>query len=213
VEVVPSIKKLGAKLSWPMIWFLIVVLLIFAGIRAFDMFGNVLEHDAFEIRYLDHPIIASIHMVTGLLFVVLAPFQFSKKFRNHNLKRHRLMGRVLMASALIAGAYGIISGIQLPVYGGLASATSIWFFGSIFLFSVMRAWWCARNKKIAQHREWMIRALSIGLGVGTQRLVLVILQINGYGMSEGFGPALWLGLGLNLVVGEIWINLSRSKSN
>ena len=77
----------------------------------------------------------------------------------------------------------------------------------------MRAWWCARNKKIAQHREWMIRALSIGLGVGTQRLILAIFIVNGYGMSEGFGPALWLGFGLNMVVSEIWINLSRMKSN
>lgn len=211
MPIVQTFKKLGARLSWPTIWLLVVVLLVFAGLRAFDMFANMLEHDSFEIRYLDHPIIASTHMLTGLLFIILAPLQFSKKFRNQSLTRHRMLGRVLMTSGLIAGIYGIISGIELPVYGGLASASSIWFFGPIFLFSILRAWWSARNKRIAQHREWMIRALSIGLGVGTQRLIVGILQINGYAMSESFGPSLWLGLGLNLVIAEIWINLSRTN--
>ena len=213
MQFVQTIKKLASKLSWPTIWLLIVILLVFAGIRAFGMFGNTAEQNAFEIRYLDHPIIASIHMVAGLLFVVFAPFQFSKKFRTGNLNRHRMIGRVLMICALIAGAYGIISGMQLPVYGGLASASAVWFFGPIFLFSVMRAWWCVRNKKIAQHREWMIRTLAIGLGVGTQRLMVAIFMFNGYTMADGFGPALWVGIGLNLLVGEIWINLSRIKSN
>ncbi len=212
MEIIQSVKKLGSRLSWPTVWLLTVVLLVFAGVRVFDMFLSSSEHDSFEIRYLEHPIIASIHMASGLLFLVLAPFQFSKKFRSSNLKRHRIMGRILMVSALIAGFFGITSGFEMPVYGGLASAASIWFFGPIFLFSVMRGWWCARNKKITQHREWMIRALSIGLGVGTQRLILAIFQINGYSMAEGFGPGLWLGLGLNLVIAEIWINLSRAKS-
>ncbi|MFT5571599.1 MAG: hypothetical protein ACI9FR_000518 [Cryomorphaceae bacterium] len=205
-------KRTVSKLTWPVVVFLIIVLVVFTGIRVWDTFGGYTGDDLFETRYLDHPIISVIHMFCGITFLLFAPFQFSAKIRARNIRRHRMMGRVLVVCALVSGVYGIVSVVALPVFGGLSSASAGWLFGSIFLFCIMRALWCARNKLIAAHREWMIRTLAIALGVASQRVfIFVFMFASGFSFEEIFGPALWLGFGINLMVAEIWINLSRTK--
>jgi uncharacterized membrane protein (DUF373 family) len=117
------------------------------------------------------------------------------------------MGRVLVVCALVSGIYGMVSLVVLPVFGGFPSATAGSLFGTIFLFCILRALWCARSQLIAAHREWMIRTLAIALGVATQR-VFIFMSTSDYHFEVIFGPALWLGFSINLLAAEIWINLS-----
>ena len=204
------IKKALPKVGWFFIGLTILVLLIFAVIRVIETYGGAPTTELFKVRYIQHPIVSAIHMFTGIAFVLFAPLQFIKKIRNKHLRLHRILGRILISFALIAGVYGMIVGIVLPVFGGVASVTAIWFFGPIFIFSLCRAFWCVRNGKIAQHREWMIRSFALGIGVGTQRIVVgLFIGFGGYPMVEVFGLALWLGFGINLLVAEVWINLTR----
>jgi uncharacterized membrane protein len=126
-----------------------------------------------ELRYLEHPVLTAVHMLSGLIYILLALMQFSKKIRYKNIRLHRKLGRFLVICALISGIYGIVTTIVLPVFGELASETAAWFFGMLFIISLTLAYWCVRNKNIAEHREWMIRTFAIGLAVGTQRLLLV----------------------------------------
>ena len=58
----------------------------------------------------------------------------------------------------------------------------------------------------------MIRTFAIGLAVGTQRLLLVFfIASTDYSFTESFGPTLWLGFSINLLIGETWINLTKPK--
>lgn len=200
------------KVGWFFVVSLILLLIVFAAIRSFESYTGIAQQNLFELRYLEHPIVTALHMLSGILFISLAPLQFVKRFRIKRLGLHRQLGRVLVCCALASGTYGLISTIVLPAFGGLPSEAAAWFFGPLFLFAILRAFWCARNKKITQHRQWMIRAFALGLGVGTQRIILIILMIStGYSFEESFGPALWLGFGLNLLIAESWINATRSK--
>jgi uncharacterized membrane protein len=200
------------KVGWFFIASLILLLIVFAIKRSFDTYTGIAQENLFELRYLEHPIVTALHMLSGILFISLAPLQFVKRFRIKRLGLHRQLGRVLVCCALVSGTYGLISTIVLPAFGGLPSEAAAWFFGPLFLFAILRAFWCARNKKITQHRQWMIRSFALGLGVGTQRIFLIILMIStGYSFEESFGPALWLGFGLNLLIAESWINATRSK--
>ena len=208
------IHRYGPKIAWPVVMFLVLTLIAFAVLRSMQTYGISPPPDQlFEMRYLDHPIVAAMHMASGIAFVLLAPLQFFKRFRNKNLGLHRGLGRVLVICALIAGTYGLVATVALPAFGGISTETASWFFGPLFLFSLVRAYWCVRNKKIALHREWMIRAFAMGIGVATQRLFLLILMATtGYSFEEVFGPGLWLGFSINLLIAEIWINVSRTKS-
>ena len=67
--------------------------------------------------------------------------------------------------------------------------------------------------QVAAHREWMIRAYAIGLGVGTIRLLVgPLLSLSGRPFHEIFGIAFWIAFALHLLVAEIWIRFTRSRS-
>jgi uncharacterized membrane protein len=205
-------NSIRIKVGWLFVASLILLLIVFAIKRSFDTYTGMVQPNLFELRYIEHPVVTALHMLSGILFISLAPLQFLKKFRSKRLDLHRRLGRVLVACALISGTYGLISTIVLPAFGGLPSEAAAWFFGPLFLFAIVRAFWCARNKKIIQHQQWMIRAFALGLGVGTQRVILIILMTStGYSFEESFGTALWLGFGLNLLIAESWINATRNK--
>lgn len=201
------------KTGWAIVLLLILILIVFAVKRSVDTYSGVSHEGIFELRYLEHPVITALHMFCGMAFIILAPLQFMQRIRSKRLGLHRKLGKFLVFCALVSGVYGMVSLVALPAFGGLASETAGWFFGPIFVFSILRAFWYVRNKMIAQHREWMIRAFALGLGVGTQRILLFLfLTLTGYGFEESFGPALWMGFSINLLVAEIWINLTRRKA-
>lgn len=198
--------------GWSLVAVVILVLAASSSTRLFHNFTAVATQDAFDMRYLEHPIVTTIHMITGILFILFAPLQLSKRFRSKNIRLHRRLGRCLLVCALISGLYGMVSSIVLPAFGGLASVTSGWFFGPLFMGSIIRSYWCITHKNVTAHREWMIRAFAIGLGVGTQRILLIMFAVfTGNDFTESFGPALWLGFSINLLIAETWINLTRHK--
>lgn len=204
--------QLLPRIAWPLIILTTVLLVVFGVIRSLDMFSTEAANDVFESRYQTHPIMSLVHLATGLLFLAFAPLQFWKKFRQRHLQLHRIMGRTLIGLALVSGVYAMALVIYLPVFGGIAAASASWFFGLLFLFGVGRGFYCARKRQIQQHREWMIRTMAIGLGVGVQRIYLMIMMtLGGHSFYDLFGPMLWLGFGTSLVLAEIWINLSRAR--
>lgn len=108
-------KNKAISMGWIAVGFLILTLISFALKRSFDTYSGISHEGLFELRYLEHPIVSALHMLSGILFITLAPFQFVGKFRNKNLKLHRHLGRGLVACALISGLYGLISTVTLPV--------------------------------------------------------------------------------------------------
>ena len=88
-------------------------------------------------------------------------------------------------------------------------------FGTLFLISGVLAFWHIRHKRVAQHREWIIRHVSVGMGIALMRPVIAIALLSG--MVEGsiasmkaFFPHLfWLCFVLSVATAELWINLTR----
>jgi uncharacterized membrane protein YozB (DUF420 family) len=122
------------------------------------------------------------------------------------------MGRVLVACAAASGVIALVAAFRLPAFGGITTQAATVFFGSIFLFSVVKAYYYIRRKEVSRHREWMIRTFALAMGVSTIRVFIGLLEgVTGLGFEEVFGASFWLGLGVNALVAEIWINVSRAK--
>ena len=149
------------------------------------------------------PVIA--HIVSGTVFAVLGAFQFPTALRRSRRTWHRRVGRLLAPVGLAAA----VSGLWLTLYPRLNDASALLTairlsFGTAMVGSIVVGYIAIRRRDVARHREWMIRAYALGLGVGTQ----VFTQGFGgaiFGRGE-LSTALLTGAGwvINLAVAE-WV--------
>lgn len=165
-----------------------------------------------EEEFALNAVLTFIHILPGLLFVVLGPLQFVKRIRTKWPSLHRWMGKVVLVSGLIIGISGIIMGFKMPISGvSLTAATTL--FGTLFLFSLTKAFLYIRQRNIVLHREWMIRAFAIGLAVTTTRPIMGVFfatsPLTGLTVQDFFGTALWIGFTIHLIAAEAWINHTR----
>jgi len=158
-------------------------------------------------------VLTLIHIVPALLLLLLVPFQFSRRFRCRHLRAHRWIGRSVIILGLLIGLSAIPMS-QTPV-GGAAEVVAIAFFDAFFLMALTKAFIHIRRREVALHREWIIRAMSIALGVATVRPIMgaffATSTLTGLTPRQFFGIAFWIGFSLTYVAGELWIGYTRSS--
>jgi hypothetical protein len=185
--------------------------LVLAGLMgSFTPPGMAKNAPAFDSEFSRHPVITLIHILPGALFMILGPLQFLPRIRSRHIWLHRLSGRVIIITGYIIGASALYMPFVLSPIGGLNEAVATSLFAVLFLVSLSKAWWHIVHKQAALHREWMIRAFSIGLAVGTIRpIIALFFAFSGLPPQVFFGTAFWLGFTLQLWAAEIWINYTR----
>jgi hypothetical protein len=86
-------------------------------------------------------------------------------------------------------------------------------FDCLFLWSLAKAFVHIRRGEAALHREWVIRAMSVAVGVATVRPIMASFfatsAITGMTPHDFFGIAFWLGFSLTYIVGEVWLRYTR----
>ncbi len=151
----------------------------------------------------------------GLLFVVLGPLQFSHTLRERHLQWHRWSGRIVLLCGMVIGVSALVMSFGMPAIGGVNQAAATTLFALFFLFALGNAFRHILRREIALHREWMIRAFSIGLAVATIRPIVGIFfatsRSTGLTPYEFFGTAFWIGFVLHLIAAEAWINRTRPQ--
>jgi uncharacterized membrane protein len=173
------------------------------------------QFGALDDLFAHYPVLTLIHIVPGLLFMLLGPLQFSSTIRARHLRWHRWSGRVFVACGFVIGISALIMSFGMPAIGGVNQAAATTLFGLYFLLALSRAFWLIRRREVALHREWMIRAFSIGLAVATIRPIMGIFfatsRFSGLTPHEFFGIAFWIGFVLHLIAAETWIHLTQSR--
>lgn len=168
----------------------------------------------FDSRFAAHPFLTLLHVVPGGVLLILAPFQFSSRVRSRYIEFHRWSGRVLVPVAFATGLSALYFGLLMP-YGGLAEAIAIALFGGLFLAAISRAFVAIRRHQVARHREWMIRAFAIAIGISTVRVVGAVLDVAltpaGLRPRDIFVLSVWTGWVLTLGAAELWIQYTRSR--
>ncbi|MBB5135407.1 uncharacterized membrane protein YozB (DUF420 family) [Thermocatellispora tengchongensis] len=117
-----------------------------------------------------------LHIVSVMAYTLLGAFQFAPGLRRRRPGRHRAAGRLLVPCGLLAA----LSGIWLALFsaggahdGPLLAAFRLGF-GSIMALSLLLGLAAILRRDVARHRAWMIRGYAIGLGAGTQALVIAL---------------------------------------
>ena len=188
---------------------LMMIVFAFAGRRLWvdvpNLTAGTQPDQAFDARYVSHPWLTYLHIGPGTIYLLGAVLQLSFWFRRRHYPTHRRLGRVVLAVGLLGGATAITLGLVMP-FGGQAERWATILFGAWYLASLVLAFRAIRAGDAVQHRRWMIRAFAVGVGVGTIRIWMFLLQVvTQIDLAGAFGPAFWIAFTLHVLVAELWL--------
>ena len=123
------------------------------------------------------------------------------------------MGRCLLLIGIVLGvtAYGMM----LAPVGGWVETAATSLYGTAFLAALVLAWRHIRRGDVARHREWMLRAVGIVLGIATTRPVMGIFfatrSLTRLEPSQFFGIAMWIGFTSTVAAAEWYVRYTRTR--
>lgn len=209
-------EKTFRILIWVALLILVITLMVFSFIRSSELYaslrsGTFPEAGSIEAGYARQPLLTYLHILPGMLFIILGAMQFLRPLRSRYPKLHRRTGRIYLVLGMIIGVTAIIMAFVVR-FGGWVETAAVLLFGSYFLFSLIKAFRHVRRRQFDRHREWMIRAYSIGLAVATMRPVIgLMIAFANVPFPLFFGYAFWLAFILHFLVAEWWIRYTRMQ--
>ncbi len=125
-------------------------------------------------RFFDAPTPVLLHGVACALFAGLGAFQFTAGSRGR-AKRHRLRGAIFVPSALVVAATGLWmeASYELPAHDGELLSGFRVLFGTAMIATTLLGVRALLRREYARHGAWMMRTYAIGMGAGTQVLVVL----------------------------------------
>jgi uncharacterized membrane protein len=156
-------------------------------------------------RYFESPSPIVVHAMSSLTYFILGAFQFSPSLRRNNPGWHRKAGYVLIPSGLLCALSGAWMAYFYPPLFGTGTAVAII---RVVVAASIAAFICMgvvaiRERNIAAHRAWMMRAYALVIAAGTQPITLAPIIVFPNLQGElGFTLGLTAGWVLNLLVAE-----------
>jgi uncharacterized membrane protein len=95
------------------------------------------------------------HTLCGVTALLAGPLQFSSRLRRRHLKFHRVLGRVYVICVFVGAFTGIALAAGRPGMPGTSMQAAAW------IVCTTAAFLTARNRQIAQHRQWMARSYAV----------------------------------------------------
>jgi Predicted membrane protein (DUF2306) len=205
--------KTTRKLLWAGTWILttIAVLMVLRRLGILAGFGKWLisPRFPFDSGLRDHPALTIIHIIPGLVFILLGPFQF----RNVSPSFHRTSLYIFIAVSYIIGLSALIMPFIVLPLGGLNEAVASSFFALYFLVSITRAFPAGSSEQSKSNREWLLRAYAVGLAIATVRPIMALSFVFfGLKPQTFLGTAFWIGFSLHAIVAEAWIQSTRNPA-
>jgi hypothetical protein len=178
---------------------------LLGGVRRVTQLTGAAAIPLADHRFSDSPIPVVIHIVSVTIFSLLGAFQFVPALRRRRGGWHRFAGRILIP----AGALTALSGMWMaafyphPVGDGLAVSLLRLVFGAAMLASLALGVRAIVRREFIDHGAWMTRAYAIGMGAGTQALVLIPGSII-FGSTHELSRTVLMGAGwvINLAIAE-----------
>jgi uncharacterized membrane protein len=148
-----------------------------------------------------------LHVAAGVTALLVGPLQFLPRVRARWPRVHRATGRIYVLACAIGAPAGLMLAIGTtagPVAAaGFAIPALLW---PVFTWLGLRA---AVERRLADHREWMIRSYAITATAITLRLMLPASALLGFEFLPAYQVISWLGWTTNLALAEYWIRRKR----
>ena len=150
------------------------------------------------------------HVIGGSIALIMGPWQFWIALRTPFRPVHRWTGRVYLAGVALAA----ISGFYLVLYSPLiAFGAGLLALDVAWVISTVMAYVAIRKRRIAKHREWMIRSYVLTLAFVSVRFWLLLAMSHELGDPTVVVPAVgWVSWIAPLVLVEMILRRGRSRS-
>lgn len=194
---------------------LLALIPILAGaMRLTELTGNPIPTPA-NSRFLDSPFPVVTHIISVTAFSLLGAFQFVPALRRGKARWHRTAGRILIPAGLLAALSGMWMAAFYPHPAGDGTAISVLrlIFGLAMIVCIGLGVRRIAKRNFLSHSEWMTRAYAIGIGAGTQAIVLIPQSII-FGATHEISRTVLMGAAwvINLTIAELIIRRhSRSR--
>ena len=161
--------------------------------------------------FLQHRLRTFAHIVPATIYLLLLPFQLIRRIRTRHPHFHRWNGRILV----VLGIFVAMSALALSrtnSIGGVNEAAATTLYALLLLWFLVAGFRSARGRDFSAHREWMLRAYGVTLGIATTRpIVGIFFATRKLSPPEFFGMAFWLGFTLTLIAAEVRIHTTRAS--
>jgi len=209
---------------WPQVATLFVLLAV-PGIPALLMILLILCHTLMPAElmllvnpaYLQTPLPILLHGISGVVFFLTIPLQFSPGLRQRFPLWHRQSGRIGVCSALLMAASGIwMHHFLTPADLGIRYI-GLWLLSLAIIGCFSMAFYQIRQRRFAAHQHWMYRGVAAVLATVSGLLLEIFVALT-LGHLDGWQAAVsqWqhdyarlTALGLNMLLLEVYL---RRKS-
>ena len=145
-----------------------------------------------------------IHAGFAATALLLGPFQFLPRLRAQRPDLHRNLGKTYIVACLLAAPAALILASHTT-----AGPVAAWGFGTLAVlwFAVTAyAFWLATQRRIAEHRRWIIRSWAMTFAAVTLRLYLPIPPMFLHmSFMDGYRAIAWFSWVSNLIVAELYL--------
>lgn len=143
------------------------------------------------------------HISFGGLALLVGWIQFSRRFRNANLKRHRLIGKIYVVAVAISGLCGIF--IAFYATGGLMAQIGFLCLGVVWLYFTLMAYSAIKKGDIDKHQAYMIYSYAACFAAVTLRIWLPLLTIALGSFLPAYRVVAWLCWVPNIIFAYFWV--------
>lgn len=160
-------------------------------------------------RFFDSPVPVIAHIISVTIYCLLGAFQFVPALRR--TRWHRTAGRILIPAGLVSALSGLWMAVFYVIPGDETLLLVIRVVVGVAMVAAIVAGIASiRRRNFAAHGAWMTRAYALGVGAGTQAVVLTAWSLA-VGAPDPTTNALLMGASwaLNIVVAEIAIRNPR----
>ncbi len=204
-----GVQRRGRFVGQVMWWAVFLICLFYAG-YAFVMAGVEIAYRmgiAADAPHRSIPLVFVLHAVTGGIVLITGALQFNRRILQRNRPLHRLLGRIYVGTIWISSIGGLWLTIAFDV--SLAAKIVLGLVAILWFSTTSISLWHVRQRRIAAHREWMLRSFSLSLFFVTFSLWVPGLASTRLPEAMGYPLAIFLSWSLNLLVAEGWIRYSR----
>jgi hypothetical protein len=180
----------------------IFVMFLLNGVEWAPMVKGKMENPDFSLttwKWFFYP-----HILFGTISLAIGPFQLTKLSRRKP-KLHKMLGKIY-AVAIFMNIL-IVPYISLSATGGRSSTIAFLVLNAFWLWTTAMGVIKATQRKISEHKQWILRSYAITWVFVTFRIVVIPFSIF-FDSSIAFPIAVYLAIAMNLLFVE-W----RKKKN